>query len=1151
MYLKSLKLVGFKSFADRTRLELRPGVTVVVGPNGSGKSNIVDAISWVMGTQSVKALRTSRMEDVVFAGTATRPALNRAEATLIIDNSDRALDLDLEEVSLTRRLYRDGSSDYEMNGVPCRLLDIQELLSDSGVGRHQHVIIGQGQVDRVLNATPEDHRAVIEEAAGILKHRKRKEKAERRLERTDEDLIRLTDLLGEITRQMRPLRRQARAAERYHGLKEEVTALTLFMSGRELASLETELRALLERQGVLRSSIAEHQGRIEQLSGDVERLSSLAGTVGDDLERDSAAAAVLETTSERLRRIAAIAHERGRAVTGRRQAAVERRADLESERVSLSADLEESLANRPKAVDEATGAEERFRRLESEQESIATQNSLSPEGALAAVRGELSSLESANVRDEREMKSIANRIDVVTSQQRDELGEVEKFNQEIRDLDVEIGEVQASYEERRQARESDQERWTAAEERWSEARLAVAAAEARVDGIRAAIAGQIDEEARALIEARPGSLGTLTSRLDVPDGLEAAVEAALGPWADAVAFDAVGSMEASVESLKAEGMGGVPVVTAASPGSVPAREVADSIGLDALVDRLGPNANEDLASRLLGDVLLVEGWTSAWRLISKHPALRAVTPEGDLISVSGIRIAHPEAAGVVMLERAEVELERARTELARAESQHTAAKRDFERARDAERQELEKLERLEARLAGSTEAMGRLKKSVDGLAAEKERLESRMTSIRDTGSQRAEQAVELRRRLTALEGKEAERMQAWEELESRRVEIAAEREVARSVWQEAAERLRAIDERCSLLEERIMRIDSELERLDIGSPAPVGADAHLELVERSARTAVERLEGRIAELRERQAKLRADNGEVLADLDLARKSYEESRRVLEVSREELSTIDVRLTELRLRKESIAERLRRDADATIEDALKADKPEESEADEDLESRLEARLAELRRLGPVNPLAADEYSELKERHDFLSDQMSDVESSRAELRKVISALDEEIEARFDTAFREVAEGFQKYFSILFPGGKGRIRLVDPDDARSGLEIQAQPLGKKISHLSLLSGGEKSLAALAFLFAVFEARPSPFYVLDEVEAALDDANLRRFLKIVDEFRLQAQLMIVTHQQQTMEAADVLYGVTMEPGGSSKVVRKVMSEVASPQVA
>ena len=1149
MYLKSLKLVGFKSFADRTRLELRPGVTVVVGPNGSGKSNVVDAISWVMGTQSTKALRTSRMEDVVFAGTATRPALNRAEATVVIDNSDRALDIDLTEVAITRRLYMDGSSDYELNGVSCRLLDIQELLSDSGVGRHQHVIIGQGQVERVLNASPEDHRAVIEEAAGILKHRKRKEKAERRLERTDDNLLRLQDLLGEINRQMRPLRRQAKAAESYQGIKDQVTALTLYLSGRQLVDVESATAKAIGAQTRLRSELETHTGNITSLSSRVEQYSVSAGDLTARLERDSAAAAVLETTSERLRRIAAIAHERRRAVSGRREATVERHSDLAEERESLLRDLQESASRHSEAVTAVEVAEERFRNLEAEQESIATQNALSPEGALAAVRGELSAMESATLRDERELKSIRSRIDVVTSHQRDETQEVEKVNREITDLDVEIGEIQKRYEKNRDQRVADQEAWTSAEERFSEARLIAARAEARVEALRSALAGKFDDEARKQVESVSGAIGSLFSLLDVPQGIEAAVESALGLWAGAVAFQGVESLEGSVEAIKSEGLGGVPVVTAVSPGSTPAREIAAALGVDALVDRLGPAVHEDLASRLLGDVLLVEGWTTAWRLVAKHPALRAVTPEGDLISVSGVRVAHPDGAGVAMLEAAEVSLERASTELSRAESQHTSAKRDFEKSRETERKSLEDLERMEARLAGCTEAMGRLKKSVETLGHEKERLEGRIASIREIEVQRTEQRSQLRRRLTALEGEEAERMRAWEELESRRVQIAAEREVARSEWQEASERLRAIDERRSLHDERIQRIDAELGRLDLDGRTPAST-ARLEIVEDRARLAVQLLEQRLVELRQRQAQLRESNKEVIDELGRARGEYEQTRNKIDTARESVSRLDVELTELRLRRESIAERLRRDADATPDTALQAGHPDLDD-DADLESTLESRVAELSRLGPVNPLAASEYNELKERHDFLSDQMADVASSRAELRKVITALDEEIELRFNTAFTEVASAFQKYFSILFPGGKGRIRLVDTDDPTSGLEIQAQPLGKKVSHLSLLSGGEKSLAALAFLFAVFEARPSPFYVLDEVEAALDDSNLRRFIKIVDEFRRQAQLIIITHQQQTMEAADVLYGVTMEPGGSSKVVRKVMSEVEATQIA
>lgn len=1149
MYLKSIKLVGFKSFADRTRLELRPGVTVIVGPNGSGKSNVVDALSWVMGTQSTKALRTGKMEDVVFAGTATRPQLNKAEATVVIDNTERQIDLDLDEVSITRRLYRDGSSDYELNGVGCRLLDIQELLSDSGVGRHQHVIIGQGQVDGVLSASPEDHRAVIEEAAGILKHRRRKEKAERRLERTDEDLLRLTDLLGEITRQMRPLRRQARAAERYQGLKDEVTGLTLYLSGATLKRIESEIQSSGSEVASLETTISKNKGQIETLTGDLNRLTIEAGELGRALERDSSAAAVLETTTERLRRLASVAHERRRALSGRHQAAVDRHSDLESERLTLIEEFDAIIADEPKAASLAESREGRFRQLEAEQQAIATQNALSPEGALAAVRGELSVLDASSGRDAREMESIRRRIDVVVSQQQAETEEVHRLNDEIKMIDSESRDAQAKYDRAKQDRTKDQEAWNAIEEIFSEARMGLAGAEARVEAIRSAVAGRFDQEARKRVESAAGSLGSLVSQLNVPEGLEAAVEAALGTWSDAVAFGEVESLAEIVESVKAGGLGGVPVVAAVTPGPAPAREIAQALGLEALVDLLGPGAHEALATRLLGDVVVVEGWNAAWRLIARNPALRAVTPEGDLIGVSGIRVASPDGAGVAMLEAAEVGLERARTDLARAESQHTAAKRDFENSRLAERESLEALESLEARLSGRTEAMARIQKSVEVLKSEQDRLDSRLLSLSDGAVEREHQREMLRDRMLSLEGEEAERMKVWDELEARRLQIAADSEVARSEWQEASERLRAIEERRTLHQERITRIDEELGRLDFGRLDPASESA-LKIVEESSRRAVEGLEQRLNELRERQSQLRKANGEALASLEGARTEYENARSVLDQAKDRTAKLEVRLSDLRHERETIAERVRRDANSDVEAALAASRPDVAE-DIDLETLLESRLAELRRLGPVNPLAASEYSDLEERHDFLADQMADVESSRQELRKVISALDEEIETRFKLAFDEVATAYQRYFTLLFPGGKGRIRLLDESDDESGIEIQAQPLGKKVSQLTLLSGGERSLAAIAFLFSVFEARPSPFYVLDEVEAALDDANLRRFLKIVDEFRQRAQLIIVTHQQQTMGAADVLYGVTMEPGGSSKVVRKDMTVVNSVQVA
>ena len=1149
MYLKSLKLAGFKSFAERTRLEYRPGVTVIVGPNGSGKSNLVDALSWVLGTQSTKTLRTGKMEDVIFAGTATRPSLNKSEVTLVIDNAERMIDLDLDEVSITRRLYRDGSSDYELNGVGCRLLDIEDLLSDSGVGRHQHVIIGQGEIGKVLNASPEDHRAVIEEAAGILKHRRRMERSERRLERTDDDLVRLQDLLGEISRQMRPLRRQAKAADRYDGLKSEVVALRLYVGGLALADHNRNLTISTSEKAQLLEVNEVDMGRVEELSAQLATLTESASQVGADLERDTSAAALLETTNERLRRIASVSHERARAMSGREEAAIERRSELNEESQAINEELATIASDRRETEKLATTAEDRFRSLEDQERSVAAQNSLSPEGALAAAQGELGSLESSLIRDQREGKTLSHRLDILAARRRDETAQVERINDEIRGIDEELSGLQASYDEANSERVAAQRLWSDAEESLSEARIGAAAASARVDAIKAALEGRYDAEARQIAEGATGAVGTLTSALDIPVGMEAAVDAALGPWVHAVAFEAVDSVRDVVELVKGQGGGSVPVVSAMSEGPAPGREVAASFGVEAMVDHLGPKAHQGLATRLLGDVVLVEGWVSGWDLIAKHPALRAVTPEGDLISVNGVLIANPDGAGPAMVETAEVALERATTEFARSESRHTAARRDFDASRESERISLESLESAEVGLAGRSEAMDRLQQSVDSITLEYERLTERQKGVTESSTAAENQMRSLRERLQALEGEEAERVKVWEDLEARRLQLAADREIARSEWHDTAARHRAVVERERLLTERMARIEEDVARLQSGRQS--GADPEsLHRIEELSRRAIAILERRIEEIRDRQARLRAENSDVLGQLETARTEHDNRRSAMESAKERMAEIDLRLTELRLTREAVVESIRRDADADVDAAMGAPRPDLSD-DTDIDERLATKSAQLARLGPINPLAAKEYRELEERHTFLAEQMADVESSRSDLRKVISALAGEIEERFQTAFAEVADAYQRYFDVLFPGGKGRIRLEDPGDRSSGVAIDAQPLGKKVSSMTLLSGGERSLAALAFLFAVFEARPSPFYVLDEVEAALDDANLRRFLRIVDEFRQRAQLLIVTHQQQTMEAADVLYGVTMEPGGSSQAIRKEMAVVPADQVA
>lgn len=1137
-----MKLVGFKSFADRTRLELRPGVTVVVGPNGSGKSNIVDAVAWVMGTQSAKSLRTDKMDDVIFAGTATRPGLGRAEVTLVFDNSAGMLPLDLPEVAITRRLYRDGSSDYEINGVGCRLLDIQELLSDSHVGRHQHVIIGQGQIDSVLNAGPEDHRAVIEEAAGILKHRVRKDKAIRRLERTDADVLRLRDLLGELARQMRPLRRQAEAATRHHEVAAAARSLRLYLAGEELRRMTARRSAIEAADGELMTIITSAEARSLHLGEELAVLRSAAGEVGEALDRDTSAAARLETTIERLRRIGQVAEERHRAASARLEGADERRRDLSVELAEIEAQVERLSVEAAESGRRVEEAERRFRQAEDEERSLADQEGMSTEGAIAVVRGDLRAMDAADERDAREEAATARRAEAIAAQIETEQAQIAALKQEIKDVDRLVGSSQQRYSEAEAKRKEAQEGWERAESQHRAAELAFTAAAARVTALEAAVAGLADPEARGLVESAPGALGSLTRRLDVPEDLGGAVDAALGPWADSVAFESPQALAAAVGLVKGAGLGGLPVVRELrEPAESAARRLAGSIGVEALIDLLGPGADRRLALSLLGDVVLVEGWSSAWTIVQAHPEVRAVTPEGDLITIDGVRIALPNGATPAMLDSALGGREASEIALARAASLFTSARRAFEESRSIERDTLETLESLEAQLAGVTEAVGRLERSVLALSEEAARLAERLASLAASRGERQAQRINLDSRLAALEGEEAERQRIWEEIGRRRREASQRREEARAGWQEAESLNRAIAERLAMAGGRRVDITRSLEAESSGPLEGVSLE-RLSVIAARARLALDLSRAHLEVLRRRQADLRGRAGVTGTKLGEVQDILARLTAEITQARERRHHDEIEAAELRVRLESVAEGLRRDLDVDEEAALAATRPEFDT--EDLAGALASREAELRRMGPINPLAAVEYAELEERHDFLSTQLDDLERSRSELRTVIERLDHEIEVQFGAAYEEIAAAFQEHFSVLFPGGTGRLRLTDPEDRlRTGVEIEAQPLGKKVAKMSLLSGGERSLAALAFMFAVFKARPSPFYILDEVEAALDDANLRRFLRLLDRFRASAQLLVVTHQQQTMETADVLYGVTMEPGGSSKVVVKPLA--------
>ena len=1141
LLLKTLSLAGFKSFADRTRLEFHTGVNVVVGPNGSGKSNLLDALAWVMGTQATTGLRTQKMEDVIFAGTATRPRLGRAEVTLTFDNRDRFLPMELDEISMTRKLYRDGTSEYQLNGTPCRLLDLQDILADGGVGRHQHALVGQGQIGDILSARPEDHRAVIEEAAGVTKHRGRRDRSVRRLERTDLDVARIADIFEEQRRRLRPLKRQANAAERYDSVKGAARALHLWMGGETLRSLRTRQEAAVAEKSTVAAELDRDTADFAELKEGIERMRQSAGEVGLELERDTAAAARLETLTERLQRIASVARERRRAVQGMLEGAGERRMDIEAEHALLREGIESSHTDEDLQRARFEALESEYAALSDEERALSEQVGLSAEGLVANLRGDLRALEGGAERDAKEAASLEVRREVVSGQLEAHGSEREMVVAAIEETDIHVGKAQGAFEGASAARAAAQARWDDALGQVRRRDVEVARAQARYEAVESFLSSQGDPTARASAAAADEILGPLLERLDVPAEIAPAVDAALGPWRDAFVASGIDAVARVAALLKSEGLGGVTFVDV-GPGdgeAVPARDVAVEFGAEALVDRLGAAADPGLAGRLLGDVVLAESWSTGWDLVQRYPDLRAATPEGDVIERSGMVLAQADGMGPAALESAAVAVETAERTAARAESSESTAQGAFAASRDRERVALEELESLEARLAGHTEALALIDRALAERAAELARLDARRDGLVSAASARKDRMESLSLRLGELEGEDEARQETWEALSRRREEISGRKDAARESRDVASTTLAATLERRRLLHTRMEATSTELDAL---STVPVDSVEieRLQLIESQALRGRDLTRGHVAALRERQRTLRKRASR--ADTDLAAEIARRDQLQLQIgaAKERLAALAIELAEVAVREEATQEALRRDADAGPTEALAAPEPaiEDGVAPREARDTLEAKL---RRMGPVNPLASQEYQDLAAGVEMLEVQLADLDATRRELRKVIAALDEKMAVLFVEAFEDIARLFEENFALVFPGGRGKLSLTDPADTlETGVEISAQPLGKKVGRLSLLSGGERSLAALAFLFAVFRARPSPFYVLDEVEAALDDANLHRFQRLVDTLRDSAQLVIITHQQQTMEAADILYGVTMEPGESSLVVVK-----------
>jgi len=1159
MFLKSLSMKGFKSFADPTVLEFEPGITVVVGPNGSGKSNVVDAVTWVLGAQGPRSLRSAKMEDVIFAGTSSRPQLGRAEVSLTIDNSSGKLPIDLAEVTITRTLFRSGDSEYAINGAPCRLLDIQELLSDSGVGRQQHMIIGQGQLDTVLNARPEDRRAIIEEAAGVLKHRRRRERAERRLAATAENLERLGDLVREVRRQIRPLERQAAAARSHDTVASELLAVRRWLAGSELADLTARRRAAAQSLMVCRDEERELHDALERL--DAEATSTTAELSSRREEDLANALGRVQGLVERARGTSALLRERGRAVVAALDAAadVDVVSTLEAEGARLASELAAAEADQT-----AGGAPERAE-LEAAQAALDEEEAAlrerwsavlgedAPDEAIARVRGRKELVARAATREQQDMDALGTRV--VALEQRAAGAAVradlltkaaDELEQATAGLEAELAARAAELEVAARAAETSQ----ASADEAEEGRFRTAA---RAEALERALSDLQGAGGRELLRHVDGVVGSLVDLVEIDDGWDAAFEAAAGAGVAAVVVDGRRSAQAALATLRERGVTGAVLAPRHAGGTGAAAATADSLPPGSSAEpvrahvraRQGGTVAESVLDTLVGRAVRVDGWEEAIDLSLARDDLVVVTPEGDRFAATGWRVRSGTGvvtAAAVEEARRKADEAAAAAELARANL--TESRIVLARARDARAAAERAVDRHGSACETGQADTERAAEEQRRLTGELEEARAAVTDAQKRLSDVTAEQAQLARSLPELE----EALTAWRALVERRAEVTRRRQELEVSVAGIAERRRVLAERQAEVERRLQGHAEERATAATRRRRLESEGAALGRLEALVQHEHARLDGIFESLRhdyQDQVDAVRAGGQKLEQLRQDRHTTEQR---LDAVRTRTRTLDLEANEVDLRTEALVEHVQRDLGAVPDDLVGLSEPEAPEGTtltqhaEELERKLVA-------LGPVNPLALEELSTLEERHKELEAQVDDVRGARRELHEVVRTLDHEIMTSFAAAAADVNEHFSALVAMLFPGGTGRLVLLDPDDLlNTGVEIEVRPAGRNVRRVSLLSGGERSMAALAFLFAVFRSRPSPFYLMDEVEAALDDVNLSRFLALVHEFRDEAQLLIVSHQKRTMETGDALYGVTMAPGGSSQVISQKVEKEPSP---
>ena len=1169
-----MTLKGFKSFASATTLRLEPGITCVVGPNGSGKSNVVDALTWVMGEQGAKSLRGGKMEDVIFAGTSGRAPLGRAEVSLTIDNTDGALPIEFSEVTISRILFRNGQSEYQINGEASRLLDIQELLSDSGIGREMHVIVGQGQLDAILMATPEERRGFIEEAAGVLKHRKRKEKALRKLDSMQANLARVQDLTVELRRQLRPLGKQAEVAKKAATIQADLRDAKLRLLADDYISLSKTLDAEVADETALRARRSEVEAELDTVRRREEALDAQSAFESPLLIQAQENFYSLSALREKFRGTQSLAQERSRFLAeeaeearsaGRDPEALEKEAAiLRSEEEELRKGVQAAVVDLARSTEELAAAESA---LKSEEDKIAA--------ALRAIADQ----REGTARQEGHIKSLAARLDAIaeeisrlTKARDDAQARVDSAAREYSTLEMEIAGADAGeqgldsiFEQAKRELENakkkhadlvDAERSTEREKN---------ATESKLEAMR--ITSTNRDGGAALVHNSRGIsiLGSIASLIRIDSGWEAATASALGTLADAIVVRDLNSAVSALTTLRSENLGQADVLVHDGQSQ---SALAVPQGLTPLLTYIHTSEIDDLLTSLLSTTVVADNARAAQDILRAHPQVTVVTRDGDVLTSKRVRGGSQSSSSLIeinaLIEDLSQKLEGLTHECNRLTFEISTAAHDVEVAQSAFDVALSRLNESDARIAAITEALAVSGQNMKSASAEVERLNQAIVEATAAKS-RDENELAVASEQLQHHGEIAEPDHQMAQTLRQKVSAARTAEVeARLAVRTSEERVDSLAARALALEDGARAEREASERAVSRRGARARGALISQAIAEAAYEALIHIERSIAKASAERARLESSRSDREGETLTVRARNRELTQELDQLTSSVHKDEIARAEQRMRIEALETKAVEELGIDVATLISEYGPDkdvptfiETESGEIVatemvpyrrdqqEKRLAATERSLTLLGKINPLALEEYNALEERLKFLAEQLEDLKNTKKDLLDIIKEVDDRVQQIFMEAYEETAKQFAEIFPRLFPGGDGRLILTNPDDLlNTGVDVEARPPGKRVKRLSLLSGGEKSLTAVAMLVAIFKSRPSPFYVLDEVEAALDDVNLGRLLGVLEELRENSQLIIITHQKRTMEIADALYGVTMRGDGVTEVISQRLRE-------